>query len=104
MPRSNLYVIPDAAQQESASDEPLLLALLSVSPHQKHQANTIALRHLQPIFAPDIADPYLCKQRLTGDLKAISKACDGFNAELTQDILWLANLPPQVPQTVVHLL
>ena len=64
----------------------------------------IALRHLQPIFAPGIADLYLFKQCLTGDLKAISTVYGGFNVELTKDILWLASSPPPVPKTVVHLL
>ena len=64
----------------------------------------VALRHLQPIFAPDIVDPYLFKQRIKGDLKAISKVYDGFNVQLQKDALWLVNSPPPVPEKLVYLL
>ena len=64
----------------------------------------IALRHLQPIFAPDIVDPYLFKQRIKDDLKAISKVYGGFNVQLQKDALWLVNSPPPVPEKLVYLL
>ena len=64
----------------------------------------IALRHLQPIFAPDIVDPYLFKQRLKDDLKAIFKVYDGFNVQLRKDALWLVNSSPPVPEKLVYLL
>ena len=64
----------------------------------------IALRYLQPIFAPDIGDPYLFKQRFKGDLKAIAKVYDGFNAQLRKDILWVSASRPPVPEKVVYLL
>lgn len=64
----------------------------------------IALRHLQPIFAPDIADPYLFKQRIKDDLKAISKVYGGFNVQLQKDALWLVSSPPPVPEKLVYLL
>ena len=64
----------------------------------------IALRHLQPIFAPDIVDPYLFKQRIKDDLEAISKVYGGFNVQLRKDALWLVNSPPPVPEKLVHLL
>ena len=64
----------------------------------------IALRHLQPIFAPDIVDPYLFKQRLKDDLKAIFKVYDGFNVQLRKDALWLVNSFPPVPEKLVYLL
>ena len=64
----------------------------------------IALRHLQPIFAPDIVDPYLFKQRLKDDLKAIFNVYDGFNVQLRKDALWLVNSSPPVPEKLVYLL
>ena len=64
----------------------------------------IALRHLQPTFAPDIVDPYLFKQRIKDDLKAISKVYDGFNVQMQKDALWLASSPPPVPEKLVYLL
>ena len=64
----------------------------------------IALRHLQPIFAPDIVDPYLFKQRIKDDLKAISKVYGGFNVHLRKDALWLVNSPPPVPEKLAYLL
>ena len=63
----------------------------------------IPLRY-QPIFAPDITDPYLFKQRFKNDLKAIAKVYRGFNLELKGDILWLSKSPSPVPSKVVQLL
>ena len=64
----------------------------------------IPLRYLQPIFAPDITDPYLFKQRFKSDLKAIAKVYRGFNLEIKGDILWLTKSPSPVPSKVVSLL
>ena len=64
----------------------------------------IPLRYLQPIFAPDITDPYLFKQRFKNDLKAIAKVYRGFNLELKGDIRWLSKSPSPVPSKVVQLL
>lgn len=71
---------------------------------KNNKPTPIALRHLQEIFAPDIADPYLFKQRLKGDLRAISKVYGGFKVNLKKDILWLASSPPPIPQKVTYLL
>ena len=71
---------------------------------QKGKRIPISLRYLQPIFAPDIADPYYFKQALKNDLKAIARVYSAFNLELEKDTLWLAQSPSPIPSNLVHLL
>ena len=62
----------------------------------------IALRDLQPLFAPDIADPHLFKHRLKNDLKAIAKVYSGFRVALEKDVLVLAKSRPPVQPKRAH--
>ena len=57
----------------------------------------IPLRELQTLFAPDIAEFRLFKQRLQGDLKAVAKAWPHFNVEIQGDMLVLRWSESPVP-------
>jgi len=71
---------------------------------RKGKAIPVPLRYLQPIFAPDIADPHYFKQALRTDLRAIAKIYPDFALELKGDALTLRKSPPPVPPKLVHLL
>lgn len=64
----------------------------------------IKLGDLQPIFAPEIIDPHLFKQRFKGDLKALHGIYDGFRLSIGGDILWLEKSAPPVPAKITKLL
>lgn len=64
----------------------------------------IRLEHLQPIFAPDIANKDHFKGRLKDDLEAIAAIYSDFRIEIEGDMLTLKKSPPPVPANIAHLL
>ncbi|MEL6170388.1 MAG: replication protein RepA [Pseudomonadota bacterium] len=63
----------------------------------------IKLCDLQPIFAPDIADPYNFKNRLKNDLKGIATIYRDFNVAIEGDMLTLRKSFSPVPANVTQL-
>ena len=57
----------------------------------------VPLKELQPLFAPDIAEFRLFKQRLQGDLKAVAKVWPHFNVDVQGDVLVLRWSESPVP-------
>ena len=65
---------------------------------KKGRAVRIRLRDIQPVFAPDNNSQKLFKQRLSQDLKAISKIYPDFRVEVIGDMLVLHKSPPPIPR------
>ncbi len=70
---------------------------------RRGRSTDIKLRDLQPIFAPDIIDPYLFKQRFKADLKAISKVYPDFRIVVEKDRVKLEKSPAPVPSKVIQI-
>ncbi|MCG8587997.1 MAG: hypothetical protein MJE66_01770 [Proteobacteria bacterium] len=68
---------------------------------RKRATVRVPLDALQPIFAPDLRDPYMFRTRLRGDLRAIGRIYAGFDVKLDGQLLRLRHSAPPVARKLV---
>ena len=95
----NIPIDLDHLQQLTRSPRrmDLYVWLVYRTPRVSSPKISIPLRALRPIFAPDIQNMRLFKQRIKQDLKAIHEIYSGFKVEIEGDMLVLRKSPPPIP-------